>query len=95
MRFLQKALIGVGAIALIIPSAVSSAAAKDNTSQIEPGLPGRRISGGSRGECLSRTQPLVALNPATNLGITASNQPSLHFVVSTFIAVDELVRTVF
>ena len=84
MRFFQQALIGISAIALLIPSAIFAAVAKDNVSEIEPGLPGRRISGGSRGECLSSAQPLVALNPATNLGITASSQPSLHFVVSTF-----------
>ncbi len=84
MWFSQKALIGISAIALTIPSAIFPAAAKDNVSQIEPGLPGRRISGGSRGECISGAQPLVALNPATNLGVTASSQPSLHFVVSTF-----------
>lgn len=84
MRFLQKALIGVSAIALTILSAIFPAVAKDNASQIEPGLPGRRISGGSRGECISGTQPLVALNPASNLSVTASSQPSLHFVVATF-----------
>lgn len=44
-------------------------------------FPGRRIGGGTRGECLMGSQPLVALNPVNNLGVTASDRPSLYFIV--------------
>lgn len=84
MQFFQKVLIGVGAIALTLPSVAFPAMANNDSEEIQFGLPGRRIGGGSRGECLSGAQPLVALNPSTNLGRTASDRPSLHFVVSTF-----------
>ncbi|QZZ22396.1 DUF928 domain-containing protein [Leptothermofonsia sichuanensis E412] len=44
-------------------------------------FPGRRIGGGTRSECLAGNQPIAALNPANNLGVTASNRPSVYFVV--------------
>ncbi|OLP19563.1 hypothetical protein BST81_04660 [Leptolyngbya sp. 'hensonii'] len=44
-------------------------------------FPGRRIGGGTRGECLMSSQPLVALNPVNNLGITASDRPTVYFAV--------------
>lgn len=47
-------------------------------------FPGRRIGGGTRGECLIGNQPLVALNPANNLGVTARDRPSLYFAVPKF-----------
>ncbi len=47
------------------------------------GLPGRRISGGSRSpsaHCLSTpNQPLIALMPKSNLGLTVSEHPTLWF----------------
>lgn len=52
-----------------------------NSSRAE--FPGRRIGGGTRSECLVGNQPLVALNPANNLGVTASDRPSVYFVVPT------------
>ncbi len=52
----------------------------DNTRQ---GLPGRRISGGSRSPntaCLTTPdQPVVALMPKSNLGRTAADNPTLWF----------------
>ncbi len=49
------------------------------------GLPGRRISGGSRSPdtaCLTTpNQPLVALMPKSNLGLTVSEHPTLWFSV--------------
>lgn len=41
-------------------------------------FPGRRVGGGTRGECLP-AQPLVALNPASNLAVTASDKPTVYF----------------
>ena len=74
---------------------VSSALWLTSTAAIMPALaqqqnsnrgefPGRRIGGGTRGECLTGNQPLVALNPANNLGVTASDRPSLYFAVPKF-----------
>ncbi|MGI0484012.1 DUF928 domain-containing protein [Pantanalinema rosaneae CENA516] len=44
-------------------------------------FPGRRIGGGTRGDCAMNSQSLVALNPVNNLGITASDRPTVYFVV--------------
>lgn len=44
-------------------------------------FPGRRIGGGTRGECLMNSQSPVALNPTNNLGITASDRPTVYFVM--------------
>ncbi|HSM83123.1 MAG TPA: DUF928 domain-containing protein [Nodosilinea sp.] len=60
---------------------------------VEPGLaqsagnrgefPGRRVGGGTRGDCAIDSRALAALNPASNLGVTASDRPSLYFAVPT------------
>lgn len=47
------------------------------------GLPGRRISGGTRRECTS-AQPVIALNPASNMGLTMSDRLSVHFILPKF-----------
>ena len=44
-------------------------------------FPGRRIGGGTRGECLANRASLIALNPANNLGVTASARPSVYFAI--------------
>ncbi|MEL6901157.1 MAG: DUF928 domain-containing protein [Cyanobacteria bacterium J06606_4] len=69
---------GLGA-SLLIASAVLPATAGDT--QLRQGLPGRRISGGTRSECMAGSPPVVALNPATNIGQTISDRPSVYFVV--------------
>ncbi len=60
------------------------ALAERDSSQARQGLPGHRISGGSRGEGLAGAQPVAALSPSNNLSLTASDRPSLYFIVSTF-----------
>ncbi|MGP1386059.1 MAG: DUF928 domain-containing protein [Thainema sp.] len=45
-------------------------------------FPGRRVGGGTRGECMP-AQPLVALNPASNLALTASEEPTVYFSISS------------
>lgn len=50
----------------------------------EPGLPGRREGGGTRGGCLSQaSQPLAltALMPNTNTGLTVAEYPSFFWYV--------------
>jgi hypothetical protein len=44
-------------------------------------FPGRRVGGGTRGNCAVDSRALAALNPASNLGITASDRPSLYFAM--------------
>jgi Domain of Unknown Function (DUF928) len=46
-------------------------------------FPGRRVGGGTRGNCAIDSRSLAALNPASNLGVTASDRPSLYFSVPT------------
>lgn len=41
-------------------------------------FPGRRVGGGTRGECLP-AQPLVAISPSSNLAVTASDAPTVYF----------------
>lgn len=71
------------ALWLISTAAVMPALAQQQNSN-RGEFPGRRIGGGTRGECLIGNQPLVALNPANNLGVTASDRPSLYFAVPKF-----------
>jgi Domain of Unknown Function (DUF928) len=55
---------------------------QSDQSPVRQGLPGRRISGGSRGpvdSCLPSASNLVALMPEGNLGTTASQTPTLWF----------------
>lgn len=45
-------------------------------------FPGRRVGGGTRDNyCEANSRALVALNPVNNLGITASDNPALYFVL--------------
>lgn len=46
-------------------------------------FPGRRVGGGTRGDCAIDSRSLAALNPASNLAVTASDRPSLYFSVPT------------
>ncbi|MGB3309932.1 MAG: DUF928 domain-containing protein [Nodosilinea sp.] len=46
-------------------------------------FPGRRVGGGTRGDCAVNNRSLAALNPVSNLGVTASDRPSLYFSVPT------------
>lgn len=43
------------------------------------GLPGRRLGGGTRGECSLNTSQLTALVPENNLGMTQEARPKLFF----------------
>lgn len=43
-------------------------------------FPGRRIGGGTRGECVTtNSQSLAALTPASNLGVTRNARPTVYF----------------
>ena len=44
-------------------------------------LPGRRVGAGTRGPCTNPKQPLVALIPDTNLGLTAEKYPTFFWFV--------------
>lgn len=67
--------IGVISTTTLLPALAQS----PNSNRSE--FPGRRIGGGTRGECSMNSQSLTALTPANNLGITASDRPTVYFVV--------------
>ncbi|NEP19784.1 MAG: DUF928 domain-containing protein [Leptolyngbya sp. SIO4C1] len=49
---------------------------------LREGLPGRRISGGSRSSaCLTSGQPVVALSPTNHLGVTMRDNPAVYFAM--------------
>jgi hypothetical protein len=72
------AIVGILAFSMLEPGLAN--AQLNNPRQ---GLPGRRISGGSRSPdtaCLTTpNQPIVALMPKSNLGLTVSAHPTLWF----------------
>lgn len=45
------------------------------------GLPGRRVGGGTRGECPIEAKRLTALVPENNLGLTVADYPTFFFYV--------------
>lgn len=75
---LQRVVLNVGiAVCLVATTIVSSALAQqENHNRSE--FPGRRVGGGTRGECVASSQSLVALNPVNNLGVTASDRPTVY-----------------
>ena len=83
MRLSTKRLAQIGfAIGLTITTTGLPAIAQTRSS-VRQGLPGRRISGGTRSECAS-DRSVMALNPANNLGVTMSDRPSVHFLLPEF-----------
>ena len=59
--------------------------ANNFNSNLRQGLPGRRISGGSRSTgtaCVAQPeQPIIALMPESNLGLTLSERPTFWFAM--------------
>ncbi|HEY9616152.1 MAG TPA: DUF928 domain-containing protein [Microcoleaceae cyanobacterium] len=68
------------AICILSTAALMPTVAQSQTSNRSE-FPGRRVGGGTRGECLMNSQSLVALNPVNNLGVTASDRPIVYFAV--------------
>uniref|UniRef100_B8HTM6 DUF928 domain-containing protein n=1 Tax=Cyanothece sp. (strain PCC 7425 / ATCC 29141) TaxID=395961 RepID=B8HTM6_CYAP4 len=50
------------------------------------GMPGSRIGGATRGDCVAGQQTLTALIPNTNLGLTTTSQPTIFLYVPKTIA---------
>lgn len=77
--------LAVGSLLSLTSLAVlsESSIADTQRNNVRQGLPGRRISGGSRSPstaCLTTpSQPVVALMPKSNLGITLSERPTFWF----------------
>lgn len=61
-----------------IAQSITAAWAEDNSGSE---FPGQRVGGGTRGGCARGARPLIALNPVTNLGVTAATEPMLYFVM--------------
>ncbi len=70
------------AVGLVIFVETSPGLAQANSGD-RGAFPGRRVGGGTRGNCAIDSRSLAALNPASNLGVTASDRPSLYFSVPT------------
>lgn len=65
----------------LISTSVTTPALAQQQKSDRAEFPGRRVGGGTRGECLANRQPIVALNPVNNLGVTSKSRPSLYFAV--------------
>jgi hypothetical protein len=52
-----------------------------NVFETPEGAPGRRIGGGTRGNCPKSASGMIALVPENNLGLTLSNTPTFLFYV--------------
>ncbi len=69
------------------PGSVSRAIAQTqlptdwNVFETPEGAPGRRIGGGTRGNCPKNASGILALVPENNLGLTLSNTPTFLFYV--------------
>ncbi|WP_448570967.1 DUF928 domain-containing protein [Trichothermofontia sp.] len=73
---LRRVMLPIGVVvALIATASLNPVVAQRNE------FPGRRLGGGSRGDCAIDTPALAALNPANNLGVTARSQPVLYFAM--------------
>ncbi|WP_242037857.1 DUF928 domain-containing protein [Tolypothrix sp. FACHB-123] len=71
-------------IAICLTSVLTLACAASNQvlaseNQPKEGLPGRRIGGGTRGECSSNAGRLMALVPQNNLALTQQAYPNILF----------------
>lgn len=62
-------------------SVANVAMANGQSQPSQSGFPGRRVGGGTRGDCISQTRSLVALIPETHLSITTAAHPTLFFYV--------------
>ncbi|WP_190749537.1 DUF928 domain-containing protein [Leptolyngbya subtilissima] len=71
------------AIALGLAVFVESPGLAQSNGSDRGAFPGRRVGGGTRGDCAIDSRSLAALNPASNLGVTASDRPSLYFSIPT------------
>ena len=71
----------ISILSLVVATTGAAIAQQERSLQTRQGLPGRRISGGTRCDCTGRPT-LVALNPRNNLGTTISATPSVYFLVS-------------
>ena len=77
-RTIVHSSVGIG---LLLGATVLPAMAEQNSPLVRQGLPGRRISGGTRSECLATGSSVTALIPKTNLGETTGAYPSVYFII--------------
>lgn len=83
MSAYKKRLIGIAIAVGLCTSSIGLPAIAQTRSDVRQGLPGRRISGGTRGECAS-SQPVVALEEAEGKGSGASERSSVDFWLPEF-----------
>lgn len=75
---LQRVVLQVGIALCLVSTTVMSSALAQQGNRSRSEFPGRRVGGGTRGECVASSQSLVALNPVNNLGVTASDRPTVY-----------------
>jgi hypothetical protein len=83
LAVLRQMILPFGIAICLTPTLLSTTALAQQVNSDRAEFPGRRTGGGTRGECIAGRQPLVALNPANNLGVTVNNAPSLYFSMPT------------
>ncbi|MGA7936315.1 MAG: DUF928 domain-containing protein [Kovacikia sp.] len=84
IRFNLQKLVSAGMLVTLLGtsfSLLSTIADTQASDAAKPGFPGRRVGGGTRGDC-STTGPLISLVPQDNVSVTTSAHPSLWFYVS-------------
>lgn len=79
-----KPLAAILGLSFLIPFTAAEARVKFNAPSTL-GVPGRRVAGGAREmdnkNCLSQPKPLTAVVPASNIGLTTLENPTLFFYV--------------
>lgn len=72
--------LSLGLLVCSLPT-LTLAQSQQPSTTIKRRLPGRRVGAGTRGPCTNPKQPLVALIPDTNLGLTAEKYPTFFWFV--------------
>jgi hypothetical protein len=77
LAWYKKSLLACGTALYVLSSFLLPTLAREQSE-----FPGRRVGGGSRGECDAELDSFVALNPSDHLGLTRQGRPTLYFAVA-------------
>ncbi|MEM9904936.1 MAG: DUF928 domain-containing protein [Cyanobacteria bacterium P01_D01_bin.44] len=85
-KLYKLSIVAIMALCVGLPAPGLAIAKSEDNQTLRQGLPGRRISGGSRvptETCVTDQQPLMALVPDQNLGLTSDASPTFWFSLPT------------
>ncbi|MEM8807985.1 MAG: DUF928 domain-containing protein [Cyanobacteria bacterium P01_G01_bin.38] len=85
-KLYKLSVVAIMALCVGLPAPGLAMAKSEDNQTLRQGLPGRRISGGSRvptEACVTDQQPLMALVPDENLGLTSEAYPTFWFSLPT------------